>query len=96
MINQLKSSNVTFSYTKKAETQKPAGSLQGRSLEGTASHEIGQTKTMYSFVQQRDFASSVLPTNANANSMKPTTAHVNPEIKSINQSMFRWNNINIT
>ena len=65
-------------------------------MKGKASQEIGETSKMYSYVQQRGFASNVLPSNANASQMKPINAHVEPEIKSINQAMFRWNNIKIT
>lgn len=96
MIKQLKSTNVAFGYSKQPGIQSPAGPHNDGGLPTKANHEIGQTKEMYSYVKKDAFASNVLPTNENAGRMKPINSSTNQETKSVNQQMFRWNNIKIT
>ena len=93
MINNLKSTNVALGYVRHAGNNYANHQKNARS---TIDQEIGQTKNMYTYVQKRDFASNVLPSNANAGQMKPLNAHVNANNKSMNQSTFKWNNFKST
>ena len=78
MINKLKSSNVALGF------EKTQNGPRGQVARDKINQEIGSTNKMYSYVQRRGFQSNVLPSNANADTMKPLNAHVNPQNNSIN------------
>lgn len=87
MINQLKATNISLGFVRNTEAPGRADSPHQRNSIG---NEIGETKKMFSYVQQRDFSSSVLPSKANA--IKPLHAHLPVDQKSTNQSTFKQYN----
>lgn len=79
MINQLKATNVALGYVQNSDGPGRGESPNQRNSIGS---EIGENKKMFSYVQQRDFSSNVLPSKANA--IKPLHAHVPVDQKSTN------------
>mgnify|MGYP006889558342 CR=1 FL=1 len=92
MIVNLKSSHVSLGQDKSGFK---ANRHTSPSAKERVDSQLGERTAMYSYGQQRGFASNILPLKANQEQLKPTNANASPDKKSTHQSTFVWNTFKV-